>query len=157
MTALLRLLDAQYRFYDRVRHRDAARVAAAPGRTGPFEGIGQGGYLLLVTFRRDATPVPTPVMFGERDGKLYIRSEERKPKVKRVRRDPHVRVARCNARGKPKSAVFEGRARVLPPEEEERAHRILWESYSPAIRVYEGTADRLPVELAYLEVEPLAP
>ena len=154
-SVFLRLVDAQYRLYDRVRHRDAARVTAEPGRTGPFEGLGEGGYLLFGTFKRDGTPVPTPVMFAHRDGKVYLRTEERAMKVKRLRRDPHVRIARCNARGRPKSPVFEGRGRILDGEEAERARRILWESYTPAIKVYEGTADRLPVDLVYVEVEPV--
>jgi hypothetical protein len=32
--------------------------------------------------------------------------------------------------------------------------RILWDSYAPHIRIYEGTADRLPVQMVYLEVSP---
>ena len=152
---LRRVLDAQYRLYDRMRHPDAQRAAATPGQSGGFEALGDGGYCLLVTFKRDGTPVPTPVMFGRGDdGKVYIRCEPTSWKAKRARRDPHVRLVRCNARGKPKSPTLEGRARILPPEEEERARRILWDSYSVPIRIYEGTADRLPVQMLYLEVSP---
>ena len=51
--------------------------------------------------------------------------------------------------------VYEGRARVLPPEDEERARRILFESYSFGIRLYESAADRLPLEMAYVEISPV--
>ena len=152
---LRRFLDLQYRFYDRARHRRAGQVAAAPGRHGPFDELGESGYLLLVTFKGGGRPVPTPVMFSQRDGRLYLRSEPRAWKVRRIRRDPHVRVARCNARGKPLSPVYEGRARELPPEEHERARRVLREGYSFGIRLYEGAADRLPVALTYVEVSPV--
>jgi PPOX class probable F420-dependent enzyme len=154
---LRRAVDLQYRVYDRMRHRDAARVAGQAGRTGEFEQLGDSGYLLLVTFKRSGEPVPTPVMFSKRDGKAYLRSEPN-AKVKRLRANPHVRVAGCNPRGKPKTAVYEGRARELPPEDHERAWRILRDGYSPAIRAYESAADRLPMEMTYVEVSPvLAP
>jgi uncharacterized protein len=149
-----RAIDLQYRFYDRVRHPEAAHVAGQPGRTGPFGELGDSGYLLLVTFKRSGEPVPTPVMFSKRDGKAYLRSEPN-AKVKRLRANPHVRIAACNPRGKPRSPLYEGNARELPPEERERAWRILREGYSPAIRVYESTADRLPVELTYVEISPV--
>jgi PPOX class probable F420-dependent enzyme len=156
--ALRTMLDLQYRFYDRVRHPSAADVAGTPGRTGSFEELGASGYLLLVTFKRDGTPVPTPVLFTADDGKVYVRGETRKAKMHRIRNNPHVRIARSNTRGKPKGPVYEGRARLLPPEEEDRAHGLLWSGYSPPMKVYEGVADRLPVELSYIEISPvLAP
>ena len=155
--ALQRALDLQYRFYDRVRHRRAAEAAGTPGRSGPFDEVGDSGYILLVTFKRDGTPVPTPVLFTRDDeGKVYVRGEARKAKMHRIRNNPHVRLARCNPRGKPTGPVYEGRARILPPEEEERAHGLLWSGYSSPMKVYEGVADRLPVELSYIEIEPVA-
>jgi uncharacterized protein len=152
---LERTMDLQYRFYDRVRHRDAAVAAEGPGRTGPFEEVGDSGYLLLVTFKRDGVPVPTPVMFSRREGRVFVRTETRAAKVGRVRRDRHVRIARSNARGKPLSPVYEGRARELPPEEEGRAHDALFDGYSAGIRLFEGTTDRLPVQMTYLEITPV--
>jgi uncharacterized protein len=152
---LRRAVEMQYRLYDRFRHPDAYRVAATPGRTGSFDELGDGGYLLLVTFKRSGEAVPTPVMYGRGDdGKAYLRSEPR-AKIKRLAANSRVRIARCNPRGKPKSPVYEGRARVLPPEEEERAWRILFESYSFGIRLYERTADRLPLDMAYVEISPV--
>ena len=149
-----RAIDLQYRLYDRVRHPQAADVAGRPGRTGPFVELGDSGYLLLATFKRSGEPVPTPVMFSRRDGKVYLRSEPN-AKVRRLRANPHVRIAACNPRGRPKSPVYEGQARELPPEERDRARRILRDGYSPAIRIYESTADRLPVELTYVEISPV--
>ena len=153
--ALQRALDLQYRFYDSVRHRRATEAAGTQGRTGPFAELGTSGYLLLVTFKRDGTPVPTPVLFTHDGGKVYVRGEGRKAKMWRIRNNPHVRIARCNARGKPKGPIYEGRARILPPEEEPRAHDLLWSGYSVPMKGYEGVADRLPVELSYIEIEPV--
>jgi PPOX class probable F420-dependent enzyme len=151
---LRRAIDLQYRLYDRMRHAEAARVAGESGRTGPFVEVGDSGYLLLVTFKRSGEPVPTPVMFSRRDGKVYFRSEPN-AKVKRLRANRQVRIARSNPRGVPRSPVYEGTARELPPEEYEHAWRILRDGYSPAIRVYESTANRLPIQLTYVEISPV--
>ena len=151
---LRRATDAQYRLFDRMRHRDARRAAEMPGRTGPFDEIGDSGYLLLVTFKRDGEPVPTPVMFSKREGKLWLRSEPT-AKVKRLRADSRVRVAACDPRGKPKTPVYEGQASELPREEHERAWGFLREGYSRAIRVYERAADRSPFEMSYVVVSPV--
>ena len=41
-------------------------------------------------------------------------------KVKRIRRDPHVRIAVCDARGRLRGEAVEAEARVLPESERER-------------------------------------
>jgi PPOX class probable F420-dependent enzyme len=154
--ALRRMIDAQYGLFRRTLHPSARAVAAAPGRVGSFDEIGDGGYCLLVTFKRDGTAVPTTILFAlADDGNAYMRTEPTAWKVRRIRNNPHVRVARSNPRGKPTGPVYEGRAQVLPPEEEQRAHDILWDSYSLAMKLYEGSVDRMPVPVVYLRVEPV--
>ena len=149
-----RIAKLQYRFYDRMRHRDAFRVAGEPGTAPDFEGMRGHHYCLFVTFKRSGEPVPTPVVFGLDEGKVYIRTEPHVGKVRRLRNDPHVRVGPCNWRAKPKGPLAEGRARVLPPEDHERAYEVLKRNYTAGLRLYESSIDRLPVELAYLEVSP---
>ena len=57
-------------------------------------------YISLTTFRKTGQAVPTPVWFGEDDGKLYVMSRSDSGKSKRVRNNPQVRVAPCTMRGK---------------------------------------------------------
>ena len=54
----------------------------------------------LTTFKRDGTPVSTPVWTVSDDGRrLLVWSAADTWKVKRIRRDPHVRVAGCDFHG----------------------------------------------------------
>jgi uncharacterized protein len=149
-----RLAKLQYRFYDRMRHRDAFRVAPEPGTADDFEGMRGAHYCLFVTFKRSGDPVPTPVLFGLEDGKVYLRTEPDVAKVRRIKSDPHVRVGPCNWRAKPKGPMAEGTARVLPSEENDRAYGVLQRNYTAGQRLYESTIDRLAVELVYVEVSP---
>jgi uncharacterized protein len=147
-----RLAHVNNRFLDSLRHRTAFDAAGREGTATDLSALAGHKYCLLTTFRRDGTPVPTPVWFGLADGKLYLRSEAAVAKVRRVRNDPRVRVAPCSFRGKPLGPSTEARARVLPPEEEERAEAAISANYGTFRKVYEGMGGGL--ELVYLEVTP---
>jgi PPOX class probable F420-dependent enzyme len=151
-----RVASLQYRFYDRMRHRDALRVAKEPGRANRLESLQGHHYCLVTTFKRSGEPVPTPVLFGLGDGKLYFRTDADVSKVKRLRNDPHVRVGPCNWRGKPLGEFVEGAARVLPPSENERAYAVLKANYTFGTRLFESLLDRMPIEIVYVEVVPAA-
>ena len=154
MTVGERLAAASNRFYLRVRHPEAFRAAAEPGTAHDFAALAGHKYCLLTTFRRDGTPVPTPVWFGVGEGRLYVRTEAAVGKVKRIRNDPHVRIAPCTFRGKPLGLTVEGTARVLPAAEEERAERAIAANYGLGRRLYEGAGGGMGIELVYLEVTP---
>jgi PPOX class probable F420-dependent enzyme len=148
-------LSAWNRFLDRIRSPEAARVAGDAGQTGGFDILRDSKYTLLVTFKRSGEPVPTPVWAGlDERGRLYVRSERDVAKVRRVRNNPHVRVAACNSRGKPRGPVIEGQARVLSAEEEEHAEQALRSHYGLGRRVYEGTMGAAAGPMVYIEVSP---
>jgi PPOX class probable F420-dependent enzyme len=65
-------------------------------------------YINLATFRRDGRAVETPVWFAVRDGKLYVFSEAKAGKMKRLRNDARLRLAACNVRGKVHGDWHEG-------------------------------------------------
>ena len=56
--------------------------------------LGRGEYLLLTTFRKDGTPVPTPVWVapGPTDDVIYAWSAKETGKVKRIRRSGDVEI-----------------------------------------------------------------
>jgi PPOX class probable F420-dependent enzyme len=56
-------------------------------------------FVSITTFKRDGTAVSTPVWVAGDNGNLLVISEEDSWKVKRIRRDSHVRIAPCSARG----------------------------------------------------------
>ena len=150
-----RLTAASNRLYLRIRHSGAFEAAAEAGTASDFAALKGRKYALLTTFKRDGTPIPTPVWFGlGEDGRMYVRSEAKVGKVKRIRNDPHVRVAPSSVRGKPHGPTTEGRARILPPEEEERAEAAIASNYGLFRRVYEGGGERMDIDAVYLEITP---
>ena len=133
--------------------RGAHAVVGEP-RSGSLEDVRAHKRALLVTYRRDGTPVPTPVWAAEADGHLYVRSERASGKAKRLRRDPRVLVAPCTVRGKPLGAPFEATARMLAPGEEPHAERVLANRYGLGRALFEWGMDRLRVDMGYLEITP---
>jgi PPOX class probable F420-dependent enzyme len=147
-----RLVRAMHRFLGRITNRGASDVAG--GRAGGSVGSLDGSYCLVVSYRRDGTAVATPVWFGVEDDRVYFRAEAGSGKLARIRRNPAVRIAPCDGRGRPTAPPFDAVARVLPPTDEARAERAIQANYGIARRVYE----RL-FTLAgggYVEVEPSA-
>jgi PPOX class probable F420-dependent enzyme len=71
-------------------------------------------YISLTTFKRDGTPVSTPVWVVTDDGeRLLVWSAARTWKVRRLRREPRVLVAASNFRGKERGRRIPGQARVI--------------------------------------------
>ena len=79
----------------------------------PTHRLGVERYVSLASFRRDGRAVETPVWVAERGGKLYVFTEAAAGKVKRLRRDPRVRLAPCNYRGALRGAWTDGSAQIV--------------------------------------------
>ncbi|WP_278265654.1 PPOX class F420-dependent oxidoreductase [Nocardia sp. AG03] len=87
-------------------------------------------YVLLTTFRKDGTPVATPVWAVEHADKLYVWTVTDSWKVKRIRRNGEVTVQACNARGgAPHGAVVSGTARLLDGGETDQVRSWLRRKY----------------------------
>lgn len=86
-------------------------------------------YISLTTFRKTGVGVPTPVWFGEDNGKLYVMTRSTMGKTKRLRNNPKVQVAPCTMRGKVTGEQFPATARVLPPEEHKMARAAINRKY----------------------------
>ena len=86
-------------------------------------------YISLTTFRKTGVPVRTPVWFAEQEGKLYVFTNPKSGKVKRIRNNPQVRIAPSSIRGKVTGPEFAATARVLPPEEWPRVRKIMEQKY----------------------------
>jgi uncharacterized protein len=152
-----RIMALQYKVYDRMRHPEAFEVARRQGSPGDFTAFHGARQCLLVTFKRSGEPVPTPVNFGlSADGKLYFRCEPHVAKLRRLRRDPHVRVCPCNFRGKPRGPLREASARILEGSEVRAAHAVIAANWDPASKILEHGLDRIGVPVTYVEVTPTA-
>jgi uncharacterized protein len=71
-------------------------------------------YISLTTRRHDGSLVSTPVWVASDDGRrLLVWTGASTWKVKRIRHDPRVFVAKSNYRGRERGPRLEGRARVV--------------------------------------------
>src|SRR5262249_33979529 len=92
-------------------------------------------YLNLESYRRDGQGVRTPLWFAEDHGALYFYTVAHSYKVKRLRNNPRVRVAPCDARGKVKGEWVDATARRLDETESRRANELLNHKYGWIKRV----------------------
>jgi uncharacterized protein len=137
----------------RTAPRGCREIVDAP-RDGSIDHVRECKRSLLVTYRRDGTPVPTPVWAAEADGHLYVRTERASGKVKRLRNDSRLLVAPCTVRGKPLGSPFEATARMVSLAEEPAAERALSTRYGLGRAIFEWTMDVMRVDMGYLEITP---
>jgi dimethylaniline monooxygenase (N-oxide forming) len=131
----------------------ASEVAGAPA-DGTLEQLARHRYALVVTFRRDGTPVATPVWAACADGRAYVRAERHSGKVKRLRHDSRALLAPCTTSGRPLGAPLQAEGRVLAADEERIAERALAARYGLGRATFERTMDLMRVDMCYLEFVP---
>jgi PPOX class probable F420-dependent enzyme len=88
----------------------------------------------ITTFKRDGTPVSVPVWCAADNRTLLVFAAGDSWKVKRIRRDPHVRLAPCSARGKPRGPAVDADASLV--EETTTVQALLARKYGWAWRGY---------------------
>jgi PPOX class probable F420-dependent enzyme len=91
-------------------------------------------FVSITTFKRDGTPVSVPVWCAADNGTLLVFSQADSWKVKRIRRDPHVRLAPCSARGTPRGPAVDADASLV--EETTTVQALLTRKYGWAWRGY---------------------
>jgi uncharacterized protein len=92
-----------------------------------FEGE---NVISLETYRRNGEPVRTPVWFLKENGILYVHTDDSTGKVKRIRRNPKVRVAPSHFRGKPKAEYVDAQAELeTSPGTVEKYYSQIYKKY----------------------------
>lgn len=92
----------------------------------PFDGA---NYISLETFKKNGQGVKTPVWFVLHNGAFYVYTEADSFKVKRIRNNPRVRIARSDIRGNVKGEFQEATASFVEGEERMRADMLLDRKY----------------------------
>jgi len=82
------------------------------------EQIRRAKFICVETFKKSGEGVRTPVWFAVKDDLIYFHTPANSGKVKRLRRNPRVRVAPCSRFGKIEGDWFEGQASEISDEEE---------------------------------------
>lgn len=98
-------------------------------RTAPLAARIPGKYVSLVSFKRDGTPVATPLWFVVDGERLLAMTDAHSAKAKRIRRNPEVTVAPCKASGRLIGEPIAARAEIVPSGEVEPAQRLMARKY----------------------------
>lgn len=84
----------------------------------------------LETYRRSGEPVRTPVWFLEEDGVIYVHTDDSTGKIKRIKRNPRVKIASSHFRGKPKADYVHAMAKLeTNPEVVEKYRSRIYKKY----------------------------
>jgi len=86
-------------------------------------------FVLLTTFRASGEAVATPMWFARGPGRLFMVTDRKAGKLRRIQRDPRVTVAPCRSQGRPLGPAIDGVAKVLDPGESDEAARALSRRY----------------------------
>ena len=102
-------------------------------------------YLSLTTFRRDGSAVATPVWLVRDGDALLVTTQASSGKVKRIRNNPAVLLAPCDARGRLKGEQVEGRAVLQDAEATVRTTGLIRRRYGLLgwLLTWRGADDRI--------------
>ena len=92
-------------------------------------------YINLETYKRDNTPIKTPVWFVIDKGLVYIITRESTGKVKRLKNNQNVRVVPCSFKGEIKNEWVNGKAQMVTGSEADNIIKLRKKKYGFAVRL----------------------
>src|SRR5262245_32474674 len=98
----------------------------APMTTSSTPALAGERYINLESFKVDGAGVRTPVWCAGLDDKIIVVTDGTSYKVKRIRRNPKVRIAPCDARGNVRGPWVDAECGFIEdPDRKARAHDAL--------------------------------
>ncbi|MEU0335273.1 PPOX class F420-dependent oxidoreductase [Streptomyces sp. NPDC006193] len=91
--------------------------------------LGSGKYLLVTSYRKNGTPVATPVWVVRDGGALGVWTAADSWKVKRIRQRPGVLVGPCDVRGNPTGDQQPATAEITDPVTTDRYRALIARKY----------------------------
>ncbi|WP_194838146.1 PPOX class F420-dependent oxidoreductase [Nocardia sp. XZ_19_369] len=92
--------------------------------------LGASRFALLTTFKKDGTPVGTPVWVAPDGDRIVVWTNAKTWKVKRIRRNADVTLQQSDGRGRPKGdEVLGGTATILDAEGTQRVRDLVSRKY----------------------------
>jgi PPOX class probable F420-dependent enzyme len=88
-----------------------------------------GKYLSITSYKRDGDGVATPVWFVVDGGRLLVITDLNSWKVRRIRNNPEVSIARCTASGRLRGEPERARAEILAATELDRVKAMVDRKY----------------------------
>jgi PPOX class probable F420-dependent enzyme len=112
--------------------------------------------VLLTTYKRDGTPIGTPVNIAVDGNRAFVRTFDTAWKLKRIHNNPEVEIAPSTWRGRPTGPAIRAHARLLEGEESAYAGRLLVRKHPILHRILVPLVHRLRGnETVHIELRPL--
>ena len=92
-------------------------------------------YINLETYKKDGTPIRTPVWFVIDNDLIYIITRENTGKVKRLKNNQDVRIVLCSFKGEPKNEWIRGKAEKITDEGSQKAIKLRKKKYGMSARL----------------------
>ncbi len=92
-------------------------------------------YINLETYKKDGTPIRTPVWFVIGNDLIYVITRESTGKVKRLKHNQDVRIVPCSFKGKSKNEWVKGKAEIITGEEADKAIKLRKKKYGMSARL----------------------
>lgn len=94
-----------------------------------LENLQSQKYISLETYKKNNQPIRTPVWFVIQNDLIYVITRVKTGKVKRIKNNPHVKLAPCTFKGKPTGEWREGNTSKVSGEESEKAIKLRKKKY----------------------------
>ena len=92
-------------------------------------------YINLETYKKDGTPVRTPVWFVIDNNLIYVITRDSTGKVKRLKNNQDVQIVWCSFKGEPKNEWIKGKAEKITGEEADKAIKLRKKKYGMFARL----------------------
>ena len=92
-------------------------------------------YINLETYKKDGTPVRTPVWFVIDNDLIYVITRDSTGKVKRLKNNQNVRIVSCSFKGEPKDEWIKGKTEMITGEEADKAIKLRKKKYGMSARL----------------------
>ena len=92
-------------------------------------------YINLETYKKDGTPVRTPVWFVIDNDLIYVITRESTGKVKRLKNNHDVRIVLCSFKGEPKNEWIKGKAEKIMGEKANIVIKLRKKKYGMSARL----------------------
>jgi len=92
-------------------------------------------YINLETYKKDGTPIRTPVWFVIDKNLIYVITRESTGKVKRLRNNQNVRIVPCSFKGEPKNEWVKGAAEKITGDEADKVIKLRKKKYGMFVRL----------------------
>ena len=92
-------------------------------------------YISLETYKKNGEAVKSPVWVVEEGGAVYVRTDPTSWKAKRIRKNPRVRIAASDMRGKVTGQWVDGEARFIEGQDADQKIELFKKKYGAGLRL----------------------